>query len=455
MNRKLEDIKIIKRHDVKTPKADVFVDNHFEEHKKDIEKNTTSNIILSKDLDNHNPTYYPSEFNNEHSNKYDFLNKINNKTSSFSPKMSQSPRMPSREHSFSKILLVLFILSLSFGFLYLFSTKFLTANVTVIAKNKTFELNHMKFTTDKSKSSGIPFELMVVSDSEFKDIYLTTSKEVSEKAKGEITLYNEYSITAQKILAGTFISDENGKSYKIDTAVSIPGYTLDKDKKIIPGKIIAKITSFLPGDAYNGEPKYFSVNLFNKTDKFKKIYGKADSPMTGGMVGSVYYLDDSEKINIPTTNNNLRDRLLRKINAQVPEGYILYPDSINFSYESGENIISKTSNAKLETKGELSAFLIKKSDLSKNILNKLLPDISNKERLEIIEPELSVLTFNFSNANQIVAKDIESFDFELTGNLSVKWNPYVEELKNLLISQDKNNVTPLFKKDPGISSASV
>ena len=69
-----------------------------------------------------------------------------------------------------------------------------------------------------------------------KNVILTESKEVSIKASGTITLYNEFSMNPQKLVSGTFLVDDSGKTYKIDSVVTIPGYKLDNNKKVIPDR---------------------------------------------------------------------------------------------------------------------------------------------------------------------------------------------------------------------------
>ena len=146
---------------------------------------------------------------------------------------------------------------------------------------------------------------------------------------------------------------------------------------------------------------------------------------------------------------------MRKLIAQVPDGYILYSNATKFSYVTGDNIISKTPEFKMEITGTLVAYLIKKVDLSDSLINKLLPEIGIKEKFEILQPDLSQLTFNFADKEQSISKDITNFDFDLTGNLLINWSPNIDELKSLLLNKNKEEVSYIFKNDPGISSAGV
>lgn len=433
MNRKIEDIKLNNKRILRGSEESFEVKESAKSDKSD-----ESEQFLAK-----------SE------SKYDFLDKRIKRPTQSRVRFSQTPQMPNAGRPFNKKILFAFVLALIVGIFYLLSTVFLSANVAIIAKNKSFDLKHLRLTAGKSKIDSVPFELMIVSDKEYKDVVLTNSKEVTEKAKGQITLYNEYSTKVQKIMVNSFISDENGKTYKTDTAISIPGYSIDESKKIIPGQVDVNITAFLPGEAYNGNPESFTFNAFKGTDKYKKIYGKAKTSISGGIVGLVYLLDEKEKANISLKTTTSKEKILRKLSAQVPVGYILYPNAMDFSYEFDDSVVSKTPDTKIEINGILSAYILKESDLSKILINKLLPDIGDLERSEILPPQLSLLSFNFVNKDQLINKEVGEFEFELTGSLPLNWMPDIDLLKGLLVGKNKNEAPIVFKQDPGISSASV
>lgn len=429
----------------------IFEDVKINSIKRVVKAPIQSDVVV--DTDNHNPTYVPTQTERDDLSRYEFLKKKKISTTP-TKRMSDTPRIPNQGRPFNKNILYVFTLAVLLGIVYFLSTVFLHANVTVIPKNQTFDLKHQKFTSGKS-SQSVPFELMIVTDKEYRDIVLSNAKEVSIKAKGQIILYNEYSTKAQKITAGTFVSDEKGINYKTDTTVSIPPYTLDSSKKKIPGQVVVGITAFLPGDAYNGIRESFTINSFKGTDKFKKIYGKAKTAMEGGMIGLVYLMDEKEKANLNIKTSDFREKLVRKLSAQVPVGYILYPDAMSFTYKVDNNISSKTPDTKIEIEGSLGAFLLKESELSNSLIHKLLPEIGEVERKEIQDPNLSSLSFNFINKDQSISKDIESFEFELTGSLPLLWMPNEETLKSQLLGKKKSEVIDIFKQDKAIVQASV
>lgn len=444
MQRRIEDIKINKNKKQITFKEEVVIApkpvKKIKEEKKvfenRIEDNRDEEII--KEKESQIDEYLQNRLNKEQ-------------------RIPSTPRLKKKKRVMGRATIVLLFIAVLGGLVYWGGNIFQKANITITSKHEPITYNKKQFTALKNSTEGnIEFEIMIVSDKKNKNIVLTEAKEVSEKAKGSVTLYNEFSTTAQALVAGTFLSDEDGKSYKLDSKVTIPGYKLDANKKIIPGKIVANVSSFLPGDAYNGSPDSFHVNSFKGTSKYNKIYGKLESPFNGGASGLVYVLGDSDKSNMDNiAKNSFKNDLLNKVKALVPEGYILYPNAMTFSYQAGESVYSKMAETTIEVSGSLSVVLLKEDSLTKNIIKTSLPKISGDELKEIKISGLNNLVFNFTNTEQQITKEVESIPFTLTGDIDAIWYPDIELLKTELLNIHKDKVLPIFRQDPGISSALV
>lgn len=370
-------------------------------------------------------------------------------------RLERTPQIKTKPKILHKFTLIIFILSIITGGIYWCGNIFQKADINITSKHQLITYKNKQFIAGKDPSGdSVNFEIMIVSDKKIKNIILTDSKDVSIKAKGSIILYNEFSSNPQKILAETFLSDNNGKAYKTDTVVTIPGYKIDKNKKIIPGQASVNITAFLPGEAYNGSPTDFHINSFKETTKYNKIYGKLKSPLIGGALGLIYILNDSDKVAIDIiAQSSFKEDLLRQVEALVPPGYILYPNALTFSYKIEDNILSKTSNAEIQMEGTLSVVLLKEKSLIDNIIKISLPDIKGDELKEIKISDLSKLSFNFTNKEQLIIKEMNSVSFALSGDINAIWNPDIELLKTKLLGAPKNNVFPIFRQDPGIASA--
>jgi len=371
-------------------------------------------------------------------------------------RFSREPRFREKSKKPRSILYILFFIILFIGVIFLGSMIFENVNIIITKKHQLFNLDQKPLVASKELDSTIPFDIMIISDNKSHEIRLSESEEVSLKAKGEITIYNEYSTKSEKLSAETYLSDENGKVYLTDKAVSVPGYKTDKDKKVIPGEVVVGVTSFLPGDVYNGTPSNFYINSFNGTSKYKKIYGKAETVFSGGAQGLNYSLSEKNKENLNSiANSSFKDNLLKKVDSLIPPEYIFYPDASSFSYEIQDQILSPTADANVEISGTLSVVLLKEKDLINSIKKKSLPETTLDELSTINVIGIQDLKFSFVKSNEDINKELESTNFTLTGKLDFIWEPQISQLKNNLIGASRENLISIFEQDVGIGDAVV
>lgn len=434
----MEDIKLNKKTNSKNNDNVVSSSYHVAD---DIVVESHSSYITDKNLD--------SKINKFLSKKYPDKINIDTSKSSYSTNNNQNNKKRYGFVFFSVLIILILI-----GFYFILNL-FEKTTINIIAKNQIFDVDK-NITINKEANTPIGFDITIVTGKEIEKMTLTEIVEVSEKSKGQITLYNSFTTTPQKIIAGTFLADEEGKTYKLDNTITIPGYKLDKNKKILPGSVSASITAFLAGDTYNGNPDNFYITSFKGTNKYSKIYGKLKSPLTGGAVGTVYKLNDKERAKIDTiANTSFKNNLIRKAKEQVPDNYIVYKDAGNFDYHINDGSYFKNQNAEIEIEGNLSLLLIKKDDLSRYILKYLLPKINQSELSKITIGDLEQLGFSFSDKEQIISKDTNSLSFNLLGKVDTKWNPDINEIKSKLVGIHKDNVVNIFKADPTISYATI
>lgn len=373
------------------------------------------------------------------------------------PRLQNTPQFVKKAKPVNNNILFIFIVTIIIGVIFLGGNIFHKANIVITSKHQNFDYKNKQFSASKNKESkSVEFEVMIMTDQKSKNIILTEPKEVSEKAKGGIILYNEFSTTPQKLAAGTFISDEKGFTYKIDNTITIPGYKKDIYNKIIPGEIKANVTAFLPGEAYNTSPVNFTITSFRGTTKYKKIYGKLDIPLAGGASGLVYVMNDEDIARINNiAETSFKDDLIKKTRALVPPEYILYPNAMNFSYQIKKEITSKTPEVEVGINGTLFVLLLKEKSLVDNIINVSLPEVKGDELKEIKILALDKLIFNFVNKDQLITKEANTIPFFLTGNIDAMWYPNIELLKTKLIGINKDKVLSIFRQDPGIAGAIV
>ncbi|MCW1888341.1 MAG: hypothetical protein KIH67_002195 [Candidatus Moranbacteria bacterium] len=106
-----------------------------------------------------------------------------------------------------------------------------------------------------------------------------SSSSTTEKARGMVVIYNDYSSDSQSLVATTRLESPDGKIFRLVKSVTIPGKTSS------PGAIEVEVVADQAGENSNIEPTTFTIPGFKGSDKFDKFSGKSLKAMTGGGSG--------------------------------------------------------------------------------------------------------------------------------------------------------------------------
>lgn len=160
----------------------------------------------------------------------------------------------------------------------------------------------------------IPLQLVRVEKTLSREFPATGEKQLNEKARGIITVYNEYSSSPQTLVAATrFLSSEE-KLFRTTQTIVVPGAKVEEGK-IVPSTIEVEVMADQPGAEYNIGPADFTIPGFKGTAKYTGFYGRSKAPMTGGSTGKVKIVtsEDLEKAFAQLTEE------LKKIASQALE----------------------------------------------------------------------------------------------------------------------------------------
>jgi hypothetical protein len=151
----------------------------------------------------------------------------------------------------------------------------------------------------------------------------TEKKLVKRKATGRVTIYNNHSTKPQQLVATTRFQTNNGKVFRIDKGVIVPG-AKKIDGKLVPSSITTAITADQPGASYNVGPiRKLSIPGFKRSpDKYAGFYGEFKEPLSGGLIGNSYLpnkkdLAAGKEKSIAT----LKSSLEMTLKSQVPDDF--------------------------------------------------------------------------------------------------------------------------------------
>lgn len=261
---------------------------------------------------------------------------------------------------------------------YLFLPK---ASLKIYAKSKTDVLDseirgNKSINQPDFENEKIPVREIAAENEISQKFNSSGSKSVSnQKAKGTITIYNEYSSSPQQLVATTRFLSADGKLFRIPSGITIPG-TVKEGNETKPGIIEAEVVADEPGEEYNIGPSTFSIPGFKDSgnEKYTKFYAKSTKSMAGGGKGN-----DEIKIitqgDIDNAKNKLVDDLNEKLKRDLKEKagseMIVLDEALSLEdaqYTTSNSVGEASDSFSLTLKSKAKALIFKEADL-KNLIN--------------------------------------------------------------------------------------
>jgi hypothetical protein len=283
-------------------------------------------------------------------------------------------------------------------FLYLFLPK---AKVTVFFKTKSQSIDAEITASIKEESVNldgklIPAKLISFTD-EFSKKFQSSSEKAasSRKARGTITIYNEYSTASQPLIATTRFLSSDGKLFRLVSGVTIPGMTRI-GSEIKPGAVEAEVVADEAGDDFNIGPASFSIPGFQGSgaEKYSKFYAKSFKSMLGGGSGSetakAVSSGDIESAK-KEVFSEFEEMSKQKIKDQSGDGYVISNDALNISdvkYSASNSAGDLTNEFAVSVTAKINAIVFAEKDM-KEVVKKML-EKSSAERLGITEKTLAL-----------------------------------------------------------------
>lgn len=349
--------------------------------------------------------------------------------------------------TFIIILICCAIVGVALSFMYSKAVVTITPKITELSVNGTFTAHK------ESTSSTLIYEVVNVSGVDHETVEAKAGPLIQSKAKGTLTLYNNYGTTPQKIIAGTRVSDDEGHIYRTSTTVTIPGKKVVSGKTV-PGSVSVIITADVAGDSYNAlasESDDYTIVAYKGTPKYEGFYGRLKTNLTGGFSGSkMTVAPEAEKSAIETGKEKLKADLLIQLKNAVPEGYVLYDSAYLESFTPSASSMKSSTTADIAINGSLNGIIFKKDILVKNIAGKEIQKFpSDTYEVKGIED----LQFTILNGKDISIKKGTPVIFTLKGSSSIVGTFSESELKEKLRGIGLNESNKVFAQYGAISNA--
>jgi len=278
----------------------------------------------------------------------------------------------------------------------------------------------------------------------------------SKKARGTITIYNEFSSSPQPLVATTRFLSEGGLLFRLEKSIVVPGTTnVGGENKV--GAIEAEVVADKAGSEFNIGPGKFTIPGFQGSGggKYEKIYAKSSKAMQGGgnsesTVKMVSATDIANAKNALATK--LKENLKQKVKEQIGDEKILLDDAINFgeinfSSSAQEGMIGEEFNLTAKTKAR---FLVFPKDQLENLAEEKII-ASSGIRKEQLGP--NAIKFEFGKA------DADFDNGKITIRVNLKANIFpdlnLEEMKKEILGKSIDDFSAYIKQFKELDGAKV
>ncbi len=291
----------------------------------------------------------------------------------------------------------------------------------------------------------------IFSDSENYSVYFkgSTTSTVSKYATGSIMIYNAYSSRPQVLVKTTRFTAPDGKIYRLDDTITVPGET-SVGGKLVPNSITAPVTADNPGDAYNiSTTTTFRIPGFQGTAKYDGFYGESAGPFTGGFVGVMSVPTDADISAARTqAQNTLSSTLESKLLLKLPNDVKILDGSSQTSMTS-ENI-SSTPNAQgqysITVYGQIKIFAFRESDL----LSALATEVASQSNSNLSLHDYSA---NYASPQLDFKKGTMTVSLALNSNWAQPFD--IASFQSRAQGLDQDALKTLVFSLPGVKNADI
>lgn len=297
----------------------------------------------------------------------------------------------------------------------------------------------------------IPLQEIKVTESEIEEFSASGEKEVEEKARGIITVYNEYSSSPQILVATTRFESSEGKVFRIKENVTVPGAEIEEGK-IVASFFDVEVTADQPGKEYNIGLSDFTIPGFKGTPKYASFYAKSKTKMEGGSTGKVKIVtaDDLKKAR-EKIEEKLEKNLDRTFEKQLPVSLKLVEGGVKKEIAELSDIKedAQTDKFTLEMTASVQALLFNEEDIKKladlNLISMIQENkkpLSQTQEIEIGKPiidweEGKISFYLYVKEDAVLDIDERSLKADLAGLTEVEVRKYLAnrpEIKRAKVS---------------------
>lgn len=328
------------------------------------------------------------------------------------------------------------------------------ATVTVHARNVTTTLNTELTAVNIASGATTTPGMLMFSATDLqaeasREVVATGEEQVTEKAKGMITIYNEYSEEEQRLVKNTRFESPAGLIFRIPDSVVVPGSTRDASGNVVAGKITTEVIADVAGKEYNIQAGRFTVPGFKDLPQYDGFYAISQNAMTGGFDGIKKIVSDEDRNKAERElREEIKQDLLAQAAGQTTEDLITFVDDSLTLYQTLDEAVSGD-KVTLGMRGTTKAIVVKPRDLAHAVAETELNSFNTNDQVEIDNlNELKIRAFATTGDEAL-----NTVRVAIEGDAEFEWQLNETAFKTQLAGSDKDTLGDAVVAFPAITKA--
>lgn len=318
-----------------------------------------------------------------------------------------------------------------------------------------FTVNAGEETSSEKELAGKIFETDFFE--EYREFKATGMQDSASHARGTVVIQNKQWDNDQPLLQGTRFETEDGKVFKAEDGIMVPGRSY-QGGQVIPGEVEVEVEAVEPGADYNIKPTEFKLPGLEGTAAYETVIAVSEESMTGGGAGERTIISEGD---LDRARNQILSTLLEEgknvLRAEKGEQFLLEDDS-QFDYIIEEEDVSgrvgeAKDNFTVKIRAKVTALAFPKEDFNNLINKQILSNFETEEEddlidgIDVYKPSLSH-KYKLNNINWNAGE--ADLDVEFAGEVyyQIDWD------EAIMISQgrDREEATRIFQEKPFIKN---
>lgn len=314
----------------------------------------------------------------------------------------------------------------------LLSTLFAGVTVNVTPKTAVVTSPSTMLAEVNAPVGVLPYQIVSASRTASTTVKASGSSQVSKSASGVITIYNDYSISPQTLVATTRFEAPNGNIYRIKSGITVPGAIKAADGTLTPGTVSATVYADAPGATYNLGQTQFTIPGFKGDPQYTKFYAQT-SGITGGFVGAQATVAPADLAAAQNAfEQGLKNALQQAASTEIPKQYLLIPGTFTISYSDIIQTPIDSNTVALSETATASGDTVRTSDLAAAIAKQ---EVSGYKGEAVDFADISAITVGLQGSS---TPSQGSLTLALSGSPTLVWQFDPNALKAALLGKSKS-----------------